>query len=58
MKSESQYLNINAAREKVIDPDLFLRLVESGALATRIVNGKRVIHRQALDGLTADDHTQ
>ncbi|AHK80562.1 hypothetical protein M911_01610 [Ectothiorhodospira haloalkaliphila] len=45
------YISTDRARAHAKDPALLSRLIESGALATRIINGQRVIHRQALEAI-------
>ena len=45
------YIRTDLARDRVKDPALLARLIESGALATRIINGQRVIHHQALEAI-------
>ena len=51
---DSQYLDTESAAYFVRDPDHFKRLIDNGALATRVMGGRRVIHIDALESLT--DH--
>ena len=52
-KMSRDYIDVEAAIYCVADPTYFLRLVECGALATRVINGRRVVHVDAVEPLTA-----
>ena len=50
----NEYLKIDEAARLAADPEAFRRMVDDGVIACRIIDGKRMIHVDALFELTDD----